>query len=144
MKYIIFLLLLISLIILYLYFDKKIVLMKKQLMITSNQYNSMKNKYDSQKCNIKNLSVKFIIPSYKTGIINTGSKIYMSPLLSSQVLKKADIRMEVTILDSAEISSERWYYVNLPIDTPINCRGWVNSKDISTFYGNSPSLDKLR
>ena len=34
--------------------------------------------------------------------------------------------MEVKILDSAIINNKTWFYVSLPIDTPYNCRGWIN------------------
>lgn len=136
MLYILFILLLSSLGALYFYSDKKIALLKKQLMIASNQYTNIKNKYDSNKNLTKDFSVKFIIPNCNTGIITSGSLIYLSPLLSSPVLKKIDIHMEANILDIAEITSEKWYYVNLPVDTTINCRGWVNSKDISILCDN--------
>lgn len=144
MKYIFFILLIVLLVATYLYYDRKLALIKKQLMITSNQYNIIRNKYDTLKRPETNLSIRFINPSYKSGIIATDSKLYIAPLDSSQVLRKTNIRMEVIILDSAEINSQIWYYVNLPVDNCINCRGWINSKDISIFYSDSSSLVKSK
>lgn len=142
MKYILFILLIVLLVATYLYYDRRLALIKKQLMITSNQYNIIRNKYDTFKRPENNLSIRFINPSYKSGIIDIDSKLYIAPLDSSQILRKTNIRMEVIILDSAEINSQTWYYVNLPIDNCINCRGWINSKDISIFSSESSSLIK--
>lgn len=139
MLYILFMLLVASLLALYLYSDKKIALLKKQLMITSNQYKNIKNKHDYYKGSIKDVSIKFITPDCTTGIINSGSTIYISPLLPSQVIRKIDIHMEVNILDTVEVNSEKWYYVNLPVNTNINCRGWINSKFISLLCNNQYS-----
>lgn len=142
MKYILFILLIVLLVATYLYYDRRLALIKKQLMITSNQYNIIRNKYDTFKRPENNLSIRFINPSYKSGIIDIDSKLYIAPIDSSQILRKTNIRMEVIILDSAEINSQTWYYVNLPIDNCINCRGWINSKDISIFSSESSSLIK--
>ncbi|MDB1942381.1 hypothetical protein ABHA07_17290 [Clostridium tertium] len=142
MKYILFIILILSLIALYFYYEKKLELMRKQLMITSHQYNNIRNKYDVPKKANNNLSIRFITPSYKTGIINTDSKLYIAPLDSSQIIRKTNIRMEVSVLDSAESNNQTWYYVNLPIDNCINCRGWINSKDVSMFYSESASISK--
>ncbi len=142
MKYILFILLIVLLVATYLYYDRRLSLIKKQLMITSNQYNIIRNKYDTFKRPENNLSIRFINPSYKSGIIDIDSKLYIAPIDSSQILRKTNIRMEVIILDSAEINSQTWYYVNLPIDNCINCRGWINSKDISIFSSESSSLIK--
>lgn len=142
MKYILFIVLIVLLVATYLYYDRRLALIKKQLMITSNQYNIIRNKYDTFKRPENNLSIRFINPSYKSGIIDIDSKLYIAPLDSSQILRKTNIRMEVIILDSAEINSQTWYYVNLPIDNCINCRGWINSKDISIFSSESSSLIK--
>lgn len=143
MRYILFILLILLLVAIYFYYDKKLSLIKKQLMITSNQYNNIKNKYDISKKTNNNLSVRFTSPSYKTGIINNDVKLYIAPLDSSQVIRRINIRMEVNILDSAELNNQTWYYVNLPIDNCINCRGWINSKDISMFYSESSSITKV-
>ncbi|MDZ5016618.1 hypothetical protein GNF72_15555, partial [Clostridium perfringens] len=60
----------------------------------------------------------------------------------SQLIRKINIRMEVGILDSAEVTKQIWYYVNLPIDNCMNCRGWINSKEFSMFYSESSSITK--
>ncbi len=142
MKYILFILLILSLVAIYFYYDKKLSLMKKQLMITSNQYNSIRKKYEMSKKANSNLSIKFATPSYKVGIINSAAKLYIAPIDSSQLIRKINIRMEVGILDSAEVNKQIWYYVNLPIDNCINCRGWINSKEFSMFYSESSSITK--
>ena len=53
--------------------------------------------------------------------------------------------MEVEILDSAIINNNTWFYVNLPIDSDYNCRGWIKKNDLSFIYQQnqtSPSIYK--
>ena len=48
--------------------------------------------------------------------------------------------MEVKILDSAIVNNETWFYVSLPIDTPYNCRGWINKNDFSFICPTSQDI----
>ncbi|MGG7060220.1 hypothetical protein ACQPUY_17255 [Clostridium nigeriense] len=143
MKYIIFILLISCLVFTYFYYNKKIELLRKQLLITRNKYSVVRNKYDNSKKSISNLSVKFIIPSYKGGTLKANSRLYLSPLLSSEILKEINYSTEVGILDCAEINNETWFYINIPSSSNLNCRGWVNSMDISIFYSRSSSISKV-
>lgn len=119
---------------LYLYYDKKVEMLKKQLMINRNKYSKIKSKYTANKSTNKNLSIKFTIPTYKSGSLKAQSKIYISPLYDSSILRNIESTIQVYILDCAEINNETWFYINLPENTSINCRGWVNSNNISIFY----------
>lgn len=143
MKYIIFILLISCLVFTYFYYNRKLELLRKQLLITRNKYSVVRNKYDNSRKSISNLSVKFIIPSYKGGTLKANSRLYLSPLLSSDILKEINYSTEVGILDCAEINNETWFYINLPSSSNLNCRGWVNAKDISIFYSGSSSISKV-
>ncbi|GAB6168542.1 hypothetical protein JCM1393_10020 [Clostridium carnis] len=142
MKYLIFIILLVALIAMYFYYDKKLALARKQLMIASKQSNTIKSKYNNTKRVKINFNIKFTNPISKTGILNNATPLYIAPTKNSPVLRKTDIRMEVQILDSAEYDGETWYYVNLPVDTNINSRGWVNKKDFSILYSESSKITK--
>ena len=143
MKYIIFILLISCLVFTYFYYNRKIELLRKQLLITRNKYSVVRNKYDNSRKNISNLSVKFIIPTYKGGTLKSNSRLYLSPLFSSDILKEINNSTEVGILDCAEVINETWFYINIPSSSNLNCRGWVNSKDISIFYGGSSSVTNV-
>ena len=143
MKYIIFIFLVLAIVFIYFYYNKKLELVKKQLLLTTNQYSVIRNKYDNSKKSLGNLSVKFSIPNYKGGTLRANSNLHLSPLASSDILKCLSLNTEIGILDCAEINSETWFYINIPSENSINNRGWVNSKDISIFYSNSSSMSKV-
>ncbi|MBE6052424.1 MAG: hypothetical protein E7212_00710 [Clostridium sartagoforme] len=142
MKYIIFILLILGIIYIYFYYSRKLELIKKQLILTRNQYSVVRNKYDDTKRSTENISVKFSIPTYKSGTLKAKSYLYISPLISSNILKCIDLNTEVGILDCAEINNETWFYVNIPSSNSINNRGWVNSKNISIFFSSSSSVTR--
>ena len=143
MKYLIFLLFILGIVFLYFYYNRKLELIKKQLILTRNQYSIVKSKYDGSKKSAEKLSVKFSIPSYKAGILKANSYLYLSPLISSNILNQITLNTEVGILDCAEINTETWFYINIPSNSSINNRGWVISKDISIFYSTSSSMTKV-
>lgn len=104
-------------------------LLKKQLSKLQDQYKKLdiiKNKCTIQFLNLDN----------HYGIIPKGSLIYLSPYVDSCVLQTISIAMEVGILEKAIVDNIVWYYIALPIETNINCRGWI---DESSFSNLSPS-----
>ena len=139
MKYLIFILLILCIAFLYFYYNRKLELIKKQLILTRNQYSLSKNKNHS-KSKPENILVSFSIPKYKNATLKAKSYIYLSPLINSHILNCIDINTEVAILDCAELNNETWFYINIPNRNNINTRGWINSKDISIFYSNSSSI----
>lgn len=142
MKYIVFILLISGIVFIYFYYNRKLELLKKQLILTRNQYSVLRNKHDNSKKNLGDLSVKFSIPNYKGGTLKANSTLYLSPLKSSDILRYVTLNTEIGILDCAEINNEIWFYINIPGGNIINTRGWVNSKDISIFYSSSSSMTK--
>ncbi len=149
MKYILFIIPSFGMIGSYLYFDYKLSIARKQQMIASNQYTTLREDYkklanniSKTKLNSTNLSIKFSTPISKTGITKPNVSLYLAPLNNSPVIKNINIRMEANILDSALLNSETWFYVALPIDTDINCRGWINKDDFSVLYSNSKNISK--
>ena len=143
MKYIIFILLISSIVFIYFYYNRKLELIKKQLFITRNQYFTLRNKYDNNKKNIDSLSIKFSIPKYKAGTLKANSFLYLSPFFSSHILMSINTDTEIGILDCAELNNEKWFYINIPSKSNINNRGWVNSSNISIFFSTSSSIVKV-
>ncbi|MGN0026257.1 MAG: hypothetical protein ACI33I_04555 [Clostridium sp.] len=144
MKYIIFILLTLIIVFIYFYYSKKLELMKKQLFLTRNQYSIVRNKYADHKKYTDNLSIQFSIPKYKGGTLKANSFLYLSPIISSNILLRLDNDTEVGILDCAELNNETWFYISIPNKNNINSRGWVNSKDISIFFSSSSSIYKAK
>jgi len=140
MKYFIFTLLISALLFTYYYYNKKIELLRRQLMIS--QRKSYSNYNSNKRINPEKVIVKFSIPTYKSCSIKPNSNLYLSPLNSSIVLRTTVSSIEAGILDCADCYNETWFYINLPNSDDINCRGWINSKDISIFYSNSSSVSK--
>lgn len=142
MKYLVFVLFILVIICLVLYYEKKIFYYKKQLLIANNQIDRLQKKVpkiNSMKKN-RGVQIKFSIPNSNMGIINENSKIYISPLESSELVQHINIKMEVKILDKAEINNQIWYYISLPIDSNINSRGWILQENFSYFYGKSTDI----
>ncbi|WLF69302.1 hypothetical protein Q6375_15225 [Clostridium septicum] len=140
MKYLLFIALISGLVGTYFYYDHKLALTRKQLMIASKRNNKLKSRATPK----KNLDIKinFSNPNSKIGLTNINTNLYLAPINSSPIIRTIKIRMEVQILDAAETNSQTWYYVNLPIDSNINCRGWLNSTDFSILYSDSTNITK--
>ena len=125
-----FILLLSCIAFLYLYYNKKIDMLRKQLIINRNKYSSLQKTNINRNRNSK-LLINFTSPPSVSGTLKAQSNIYLSPLYYSYILKSINIDTDVIILDCAELNNETWFYVNLPESTPVNSKGWVNSKNLS-------------
>ncbi|MEG1003663.1 MAG: hypothetical protein RSD13_02630 [Clostridium sp.] len=142
MKYIIFLILAAAVAFLVMSYEGKLYALKKQLLIANNHVDRLRKqvpKYNSYASG-KKLDILFSVPTSSMGIINEKSNVFISPIPSSQLINITDIKMEVKILDKATINNDDWYYISLPLDTTINCRGWVNKTSFSYFYGDSTTV----
>lgn len=140
LQFIIFIILISSIAAVYLYYDQQLVKLKKQLMITSNQLRKNKDQHRSLTTINKSLNIKFINPSAQIGITVIGANVYLAPIVDSPKLNTLAIKMEVKILDSAIVDNLLWFYVHLPIDSDINCRGWISKNDFSTIFPSSNSI----
>lgn len=125
-----FILLLSCIAFLYLYYNKKIDMLRKQLIINRNKYSSRQKTNINRTRNSK-LLINFTSPPSVSGTLKAQSNIYLSPLYDSYILKSINIDTDVIILDCAELNNETWFYINLPESTPVNSKGWVNSKYLS-------------
>lgn len=139
MKYFIFLILILIIIFMYFYYEKKLTIAKKRILRTSNQFNNIRNEYRSTLTKNQNINIQFLTPNAKTAITNTNTTVFLAPITDSPKVKVLNIKMEVKILDSAIINDKTWFYVNLPIDSNYNCRGWINKDDFSFIYQQSQS-----
>lgn len=144
MELIIIICLIICLVLMFLYFDFKFSTLRRKLMLTSSQFNKMSKDYSKIKKDTSCIQVKFSTPISQIGITNNHATIYLAPIITSPTIKEINIRMEVNILDRADINSETWYYINLPVDSNINCRGWIKKKDFSIIQSNSTNIKQYK
>lgn len=128
---ILFILLISCIAFLYLYYNKKIDMLRKQLIINRNKHSSIQKNNNINRTRNSKILINFISPSSKSGILKAQSNIYLSPLHDSYVLKNISIDSEVIVLDCAELNNETWFYISLLESSPINSRGWINSKNLS-------------
>lgn len=121
-------------------YEKKLNLSRRQLLVANSQINKLKKYVPNQYNTRGGLAIKFSCPENNLGIVNENSKVFMSPLDTSYILQNISVKMEVKILDKAEIGKDIWYYVSLPIDGNINSRGWIKISNFSYFYSNNSSV----
>lgn len=143
MKYFIFLILILIIIFMYFYYEKKLTIAKKRILRTSNQFNNIRNEYRNALTKNQNINIQFLTPTAKTAITNSNTTVFLAPITDSPKVKVLNIKMEVKILDSAIINDKTWFYVNLPIDSNYNCRGWINKDDFSFIYQQSQSTPSV-
>lgn len=128
---ILFILLISCIAFLYLYYNKKIDMLRKQLIINRNKHSSTQKNNNISRTRNSKILINFISPSSRSGILKAQSNIYLSPLYDSYVLKNISIDSEVIVLDCAELNNETWFYISLLESSPINSRGWISSKNLS-------------
>ena len=141
MQYIIIILLIVAIVIMYFYYEKKLALIKKRLLTTSNQFYNIRNQYRNSFSKLENVNIRFLTPPIKTAITNKNIDVFLAPLQNSPKLKKLEVKMEVNILDSAIINNTLWYYVDLPIDSQYNCRGWIKDSDFISLHSEIKEIE---
>lgn len=121
-------------------YERKLNLNRRQLIVANSQIDKLKRRVPSTNKTKGGIRAIFSHPNSNMGIISEGSKLFIAPMDSSDVIQNITIKMEVKILDKVEISNNTWYYVALPMDSNINSRGWIKSMNFSCFYNSSSDL----
>ena len=142
MKYVIFLILIVCIIFIVISFDKKVAILKKQLLVANNQNTSLRVKIANCSSPGEYVEIKYLICTTNVGLINSNCTVFIAPLRNSCILTKSPVKMEVRLLYKAQIRGENWYYVSLPLDSNINSRGWVCENDFVSFYNSSTNIVK--
>jgi REP element-mobilizing transposase RayT len=140
MKYIFFIILLATIFFIIVYYDRKQSILKHQLMVVNNYNRHLQEILSRYESNKTNLRVEFSTPSKLLGLIKEDTSIFLSPIENTFLLCKTSIKMEVHILDQCRINNSIWFYVTLPTDSNINCRGWVKSVSFTMFYDAIPRI----
>lgn len=125
------------------YYSKEQSILRHKLLVVNSQNTSLRSELAKYKKSKEPIKIKFSIPNNPMGIIKENSNILIAPIENSALLHKNKIKMEVRILDKAQIKNQSWYYISLPVDDDINSRGWIQQKDFSLFYDNSKNIRKV-
>ena len=143
MKYILFIILIATIFFIIVYYDRKYSILKHQLIVSNNYNRNLKEKLSRYGSNKSNIKVEFSTPSKLLGIIKEGTSIFLCPIENTLLMHRTNIKMEVHILDQCRINNSIWFYVTLPTDSNINCRGWVTSMDFTMFYDTIPLITEI-
>jgi hypothetical protein len=112
-------------------------------MVSNNYNRRLKEKLSKYGSNNGTTKIEFSTPSKLLGIIKEETSIFLCPIENTILMHRTTIKMEVNILDQCRIKNSIWFYVNLPTDSNINCRGWVKSTDFTMFYDTIRRLTDL-
>lgn len=123
----------------YTFYKMKLRDMKKQLIISNKQFTRLRKNFNELKDN-PNISVKFFTPLNKGGITKNNTNMHIAPVETSVILEKLTMKTEVQILDRASVENTYWFYVQIPCENNINCRGWIKEKDFTMLYNHSNKL----
>ena len=113
------------------YFDSKNREIRKQYRLLSNQYNSLKSKVSPSIESFKKLKIKYVPPSFSSGITKENIFVYLTPIDKSKTVTKIIEVCDIPILEECVIANEIWLYVHLDSDDNVNSRGWIHKRDFS-------------
>ncbi|MGL5066363.1 MAG: hypothetical protein ACRC6T_00860 [Sarcina sp.] len=113
------------------FFDTKLRELRRQYRLLSQQYTSLKGKMSPPSTNLKNLKVKYVFPSFSSGITKENICVYFTPVDKSKIVCKLSDATDIPILQECVIANEIWLYVELDSEDNINSRGWILKKDFS-------------
>lgn len=112
------------------YFDTKLREVRRQYRLLNQQYTTVKSKL-SPITSLKNLKIKYVSPSFSSGITKENINVYFTPIDKNKVVCKLKEASDLQINQECVISNEIWLYVDLDSTDNINSRGWVSKKDFS-------------
>ncbi|MGL4450980.1 MAG: hypothetical protein ACRCTZ_07325 [Sarcina sp.] len=125
------LLLLVIAIIEFFYFDTKLRELRRQYRLLSQQYTSVKGKLTPSINSLKNLKIKYVTPSFSSGITKKNINVYFTPIDKNKIVCKLTDAYDLLITQECVIANEIWLYVELDSEDNTNSRGWISKKDFS-------------
>lgn len=118
-------------------YNQKISSLKMDLMLTKKQLFTIQSQYKAIKNPKNNITLKFLDTDEGLGTLRSNTPLYISPDKNSSILYKNEKELNVVILDKVSVDNVIWYYSALPIETNVNCKGWILYSD---FLKISPKL----
>lgn len=115
----------------FLFFDSKVRELKKQYRLVSKQYNSLKSTVSQSSSLLKQTKIKYVPPSFSSGITKNNSIVYLTPLDRTSIVCKLEEAHDFPILEECVIANNIWLYIEMESSDNINCRGWIQKRDFS-------------
>lgn len=112
------------------YFTNKMSAQRKQILLLKYQNNNLKQ--ETKPIENKSITVKYVLPEFKEGIITKRCELFIAPLENSPVINFISENTLVEIQDSAHIDNNLWYEVLLTPKESINSKGWVKEASIKS------------
>ena len=113
------------------FFDTKLREVRRQYRLLSQQYATVKGKLSPNATNLKNLKIKYVPPSFSSGITKENTCVYFTPIDKSKAVCKLVEASDIPISQECVIANEIWLYVELDSVDNVNSRGWILKKDFS-------------
>lgn len=111
-------------------YENAISTLKVHLSLANNELSKIKSSEHSLSKVIR-LEFLDLQDSPNTSItFNSESELLLYPDKTAQVLMVIPINTSATILKSALVGNDNWYYVELHVDSNINSSGWVLNNNI--------------
>ena len=112
-------------------YENTISSLRLDLRLTKKQLDKLINQ---PKISNKNFTIEFLELDYIYGTLKDSSSIYIAPNSTYPCLYINNEPLEIRIIEKASVENNIWYYVQLPIDSNINSKGWVISSSLSNLY----------
>ncbi len=127
--------------IIYIYFSNEQAKLKHKLVVIAQHNEALKKELCMNKST--NISAKFTPPLNDSGILNEGVNIYIAPINNSSIINKNKTPIQVDILDECNLSDITWLYISLPLESNINCHGWVKKNDFSMLCSKTKDIEPI-
>lgn len=119
------------------YFNNKVYIQKRQLMVLKKQYEELRKSYTTEDKPLNTIIIKYKTPIYSKVKIKSFTYIHLSPLDDSPVLFTLNPETVINVLDMAEINDTLWLEVSFHQEERINNKGWVLESSIYWIEENT-------
>lgn len=110
---------------------KENVLLKNKIVQLNKDINDRDNKIkEFQSRCINDLTINYYTNTDKKRFVEKQINLLALPVNNSLYINIIQDNTVVSILDTASVNNEMWYYVLIPVyDSPINYKGWIKKSD---------------
>lgn len=110
---------------------KENVLLKNRVVQLNKDINDRNNKIkELQNRCINDLTITYYTNTEKKRFVEKQINLLALPANNSLFINIIPDNTVVSILDTASVNNEMWYYVLIPVyDSPINYKGWIKKSD---------------
>ncbi|OFI06588.1 hypothetical protein CLOACE_09300 [Clostridium acetireducens DSM 10703] len=132
LAFFLFLVFAITCIILFMYFNNKLINQHKKLILLKRQNTNLKNIIDKSSFNYPDeFKIEYFSAKCNKGIVLERCPLYLSPLTKSPILRYINKNTYVKIHDEAKIRQYTWYEVSISSNNKINTKGWIESTKVN-------------